>query len=332
MPSLRKIAEISLDGFYVVEDVCVRGEEVFVVGWRHNTSIQRSYMILAKLDRDGRIVWNVTWADYNSNGREISCNEYGLYVVCTSRNATNLLYYNLVKFSLNGKHEWNRSWSSIGGIYAAEEAVYIIKDGELTKLDVYGNILWENKVEGNAIDVANNCIYIAGSTTRSTGRHHAILTVFDMDGNQLWNASRTSMKGEGPIDVCAGVDGIYIVGVGTKVWNTLRFITKFSLDGKQIWDREWSAAEKNMTLYSLCKFQDSIYAVGIKGGSSDQVEAIIVYFDSEGNVSWQDVYTSSGVDYALEAHSTDERIYVVGYSERSVLPHWKGFLLIYSAI
>jgi len=326
-----KVSEIHLFGFDVINDISIYEKYVFIVGWNHNSSRQENYACLAGLDWNGKMVWNTTWADERgSRGLEVSCNKDSLYVIYELRNILSTEYY-LIKFSFDGKQEWNRTWTSIVGVYATTDGVYIIKEGELTKLDEQGNILWEVPVDGSTIEVTNNRVYVAGSTSKNSSKiYDAFVAAFDYDGRQLWNASRTSDIGDTAGDICIGVDGIYIVGTGTKGWD-FRFITKFDFDGRQVWDKQWRKIE-NRTFVSLTNFQGKVYAVGAEGYDSSQFNALIAQIDSNGIISWSYQFgDQEREDYAYSISTSDERVYVVGISESYLLPplRWHGFLLIF---
>ncbi len=125
-------------------------------------------------------------------------------------------------------------------------------------------------------------------------------------------------------DVCATQDGVYIIGTGTKGW-VLNFITKFDLDGNQLWDKVGGR------FHGISFYQGYIYAVGSTGDEPRAFDAFIAQLDTEGNMIWNTTFgTPDREDYAHGVHADTEGVYVVGTTESDTLwPDRRGFLQIY---
>ena len=316
------------EGFDVAEDVSSNVNGVYVVGWKFVRSRQTSEAVLAKYDREGNMIWNTTWMEeHGAHGRGISCSSDGIYVVGTLRNASYITYSYVMKFNDMGEQVWNKTWDTARehSVYATDEAVYITGAGKLAKLDAYGNQLWERTVSGSALEVTSDRIYIAGSTGKeATGGSDAFLAALDPEGNQIWNTTRESTRGDTATDVCVTQDGVYIIGTGTKGWN-FNFITKFDLDGNQLWDKVGGRFR------GISFYQGYIYAVGSTGDEPSAFDAFIAQLDKEGNVIWNTTFgTPDREDNAHGVHADAEGVYVVGTTESDTLwPDRRGFLQIY---
>lgn len=329
---LTRIDEIQLNSFDVIEDVCVYNNEIYVAGWKYdNQTHPISYACLIKLDNEGDIFWGKTWMKNSGTyAREVSCTKDGIYIVVEAKDESLLTYKNLIKYDSDGELQWSINATNIGEIATDGECIFTIMNGSLIKLDGSGEVIWNRTVTGASIFINTNIVYVGGSTTDdATGGSDAVVTAFDVEGNQLWSTRRVSTRGDQIRDICATDEGIFIVGSGTKGWDFF-FITKFSSSGEQVWDKKL-VKTVNGTFSSLFSVNGVIYAVGALGDSPRDFDALTSIINSDGSIAASDAYDESGdEDYAYGVYSSEGGIYVVGTSAANPPLTRHGILLIYN--
>jgi len=328
---LTRTSEIKLNAFAVIEDVCVYNKEIYVAGWKYDNSTHPiSHAVLMKLDNGGEVLWKKSWMKTGGTyAREVDCNEDGIYVVEELESESLLRYKYLTKYDLDGEVQWRINATNIGEIAVNDEYIFADMNDSLIKLDGNGEVIWSRPVTGTSIFIYDDTVYVGGSSEDdATGGSDAVVTAFDMDGNQLWSTRRASTRGDQVRDICATDEGVYIVGSGTKGWNFF-FITKFSSSGEQIWDKKLDNTV-NGTFSSLFSVNGIIYAAGVFGDSPSNFDALTSIINSDGSIAVSDVYNGSGnEDYAYNVCSDGDRIYVVGTSVASPPLMRQGILLIY---
>lgn len=329
---LTRIDEIKLNSFDVVEDVYVYNNEIYVTGWKYdNKTHPMSNACLIKLDNEGNILWEKTWMkNRGTYARKLSCTKDGVYIVIETKDESPLTYKTLVKYDLEGELQWSINATNISEIATDNECIFTIVNGFLIKLDGSGEIIWNRTVTGASIFINANIVYVGGSTTEdATGGSDAIVTAFDMEGNQLWSTRRASTRGDQIRDICATDEGIFIVGSGTKGWDFF-FITKFSSSGEQVWDKKL-VKTVNGTFSSLFSANGVLFAVGALGDSPRDFDALTSIINSDGSIAASDAYDESGdEDYAYGVYACEGGIYVVGTSASNPPPTRHGILLIYN--
>jgi hypothetical protein len=136
------------------------------------------------------------------------------------------------------------------------------------KMNASGTILWNKTFGGNnedhcfGMDVSNDgSIFLTGHTLSGTANWDTYTMKLDFDGNLLWETKRGNPRGFNPL------------WIHDETWGI-----KATCDGGCI----ISAGTGDEYSYSECS--DTV--------CSDQWEAYIVKFDSNGNVQWEETYRS----------------------------------------
>jgi len=323
-----RINELNLDLFDVAEGVYTFKDEIFVVGWKYNISKQESNACLSKLDSNGEVIWSKILDFRDAHGREISCNKDGIYLVGDAKDETLGSYQYIVKYDFNGNQEWIINGTQVSDVEATEEYIFFLKDNNLIKLDHENQVIWEKAVTGTAIFINDNIVYVGGSTTlNATGGCDVLVTAVDNEGNILWNSRRTSDIGDQLADVCATDDGVYIIGSGTKGWDS-SFITMFDPVGVQLWDKKLISSV-NGSLHSIFSYENQVYAVGALGDSPSEFDTLFTVIDNKGTIVWSDVINSEGEYYAYGIFSDKSKVYVVGSKSTPHSVERTGTLLVY---
>jgi hypothetical protein len=164
------------------------------------------------------------------------------------------------------------------------------------------------------------------------GLANAIIVKYDNEGNVVWKKIFGGSYADQFISVTAVSDGIVAVGYswaasfGTGDWEDVEakgdgidaIIVKYDNDGNVMWKKNYGG-DRVSQFYSVTAVSDGIVAVGdswyIVPGVTES--AIVVKFDNDGNVVWEDFYAGLYVDniaYSVKTLQGTNEVFVVGSS------------------
>ena len=240
--------------------------------------------------------------DTTANG--VCANQTGVYVVGSTRGPlppgsrparadTDAL---VVRYTTDGGVVWTRHWGGPGddrawGVAADPTGVYVLVDTRfprglggdranarvtVRKYSLHGAELWARRVDlpghcwAAAVAADPTGVYVAGETraARSGGGVQqtggAFVTKYRSDGQVLWT-DQFGKPGGLAADVCAGSDGIYVVGLGS--WpsvgqNRMAFARHYRHSGELVW--EMPAADRRYSTWLAAVFADesAVYSLG----------------------------------------------------------------------
>ena len=202
----------------------------------------------------------------------------------------------------------------------------------------------------NSITTANNHIFAVGVSSEESfgngdfvnrvgrGGDDATIASFDLNGNLLWVKNFGGSGDDAFNAVVPLSDGILVAGFSAAEsfangdWASITgngegdaIMVKFDFNGNVVWKSNFGGAS-NDYFASLTAVSDGIVAVGFSAaksfntgdwtgieGNGDE-DAIIVKFDTLGNVVWKSNFGGAGNDRYVSAVELSDGIAVVGHS------------------
>jgi len=314
------------DGGFVAVGLSVgfdSGDWAGVTGWGNNDAI------IVKFDSNGTVVWKTR---FGGSGADMFSS-----VTTTLDGGFVAVGYSVAASFGNG------DWGGVTGRGGT--------DAIIVKFDSNGTVVWKNLFGGSAADQFNSVtttsdggfVAVGYSVAASFGNgdwvgvtgwenNNAIIVKFDSAGNVVW---KNRFGGNGAHDyfhsVTTSDSGFVAVGYsnaasfGTGDWagvtgrgNNDAIIVKFDSSGEVVWKNRFggSVADRfnSVTSTSDGGFVAVGYSASASFGNGDWVgvtgrggnDAIIVKFDSAGNVVWKTRFGGSGADQFNSVTSTSD--------------------------
>ncbi|MEG1596805.1 MAG: hypothetical protein RR359_00855 [Bacilli bacterium] len=188
-----------------------------------------------------------------------------------------------------------------GGEYDKTQNKDHIKDAVITKYDKDLKKIWEKyfqelgdskfvKVipEGDDYIVVGQSIY----ENMELGNHitgGGIIIKYSKDGEVIWKNNYGGNKSGIFNDILKVNDGYIVVGKDAK---DTGIILKYSLDGKQVWQKNYSFTD-TLGFSKVVLYNDSYLVIGAKKISDNKYNAVIVNYDTTGNLIKEYMYGDS---------------------------------------
>jgi len=207
------------------------------------------------------------------------------------------------------------------------------RDYATIKYDSDGNELWVARYDGPAedsdsptalaIDTSGN-VYVTG-LSRPYGTYVDYTTIkYDSNGNELWVAVHTEIRGGVAVALAVGGSGdVYVTGSGNKAMDTDYTTVKYDSYGNERWVAYYDGPADydidNAVALAIDE-SDGIYVTGYSPGDGTAVDQdyATVKYDSNGNELWVARYDGPASGYD-SGHSLvvdgSYSVYVTGYSE-----------------
>ena len=193
------------------------------------------YVFLNKYDKDGTLIWNVTWGGpdfYASFAKAATTGDY----VYLAGDTTDKIFLN--KYDKDGNLTWNITWGETTcmdfGVYAiatGDRAVYLAgttcSDAFLNKYDEDGTLIWNTtwvNTTGLVTATCDNAVYLAGWSGNPFGSPYAFLNKYNStDGTLIWNTTLANASGYA---TATGDNAVYLAG--SSGGNEIALMVKFS--------------------------------------------------------------------------------------------------------
>ena len=298
--------------------------------------------IIVKYDNSGNVLWKKNFGgNGGDNYNSVTAVSDGIIAVgyslvnntgdWTGNAGKRGLDAIIVKYDTGGKVVWKKNFGGSGDdLYRSVTAV---SDGIIAVGVSYGGF--------NTGDWTG----IAGK-----GNWDAIIVKYDTGGNVLWQKNFGGNSSDSYRSVTAVSDGIIAVGVSvdssftTGDWTGIEgkggddaIIVKYDHSGNVLWKKNFGGNGDDY-YRSVTAVSDGIIAVGysqassfnngdwtgIAGKGSD--DAIIVKYDTSGNVLWKKNFGGNGNDWYSGVTAVSYGIIAVGFSDRYSFPNgdWTG--------
>ena len=286
-------------GGYEGRAVATAGDYVYLAG-----DIDDCYAFINKYDRDGNLLWNITWAMFPS------CIDWGSNVVAMTATGDSIYMAGMTASSNNSD-----------------------SDAFLNRYDTDGNLLWNityggsGSFMGYATAATDDSVYLAGEIMSNGSDYAAFLNRYDTNGNLIWNITWSGPGCYAAFDVAASGDSVYVSGrEGHK-----SFLNKYDTDGTLVWNttslgmvvRRIAAGD-----HAVCSAGNSFPDASLNKYSSTGGSLIWnVTYGSPLNLNTTDLRTSCGLATAV----TKSSVYLAGYDESSDFNISNVFLTKYNS-
>ncbi|NQE05307.1 hypothetical protein C5S32_05495 [ANME-1 cluster archaeon GoMg1] len=304
--------------------MAITGDSVYLAGSDAHGAF------LNKYDKEGNLLWNITWGTYLDEGRAIATLGDNVYLAGDTRGAF------LNKYDKDGNLIWNITWGGIcthGWATATSgDSVYLAggNDGAfLNKYDKDGNLIWNTTwggivAEGRATATGDGAVYLAGENDG------AFLNKYDEDGNLIWNITCGGILAEGGA-IATSEDSVYLAGSDAHG----AFLNKYDEDGNFIWNITCRGIGTSGMATATSK--DSVYLAGGKWVGIHFFDCIFLNkYDHEGKLIWNITRGLHGRAFprgcgrGRAIATTGDSVYLAGEIISSVANGTDAFLVKYS--
>ena len=257
----------------------------------------------------------------------------------------------ITKYDKDGNILWEKKYENVGSfkdIALTSDNEYVVHGSNMNdednafiaKIDESGNVIWEKIHDENneftsLLVTKNNEVIVAGSLYISdTGTRDAVIIKYDKDGNLLWERKFGGSKSD-VFRSIALTNEESILGVGYSNSTDIdglsnkgndAIIVKYDKDGNILWKKNYgdSGSDSFNSLFILKdgSFVTVGYSTSKKIGDLDLNlkcsiwngcdDALIVKFNKDGELQWQDGHGGDGYDSYSDVTLIDDDIIAVG--------------------
>ncbi len=279
------------------------------------------------------MIWSEIWTQEGHDvAYGVATSDDGVYVVAASGEYLMGVSTFLLKYDLEGNLMWSRNWTKnqineAHSITVTDNSVYVAGytgstdrfDAFLLKYDLDGNLIWE-KVWGEyqyhwvqSLTVSGDSVYAAGSMGGDEG-YTAFISMFNLDGTLIWDKTydggvnnRTHAYG-----VSVSGDNIYLAGSTGSEEDYDVLLVKTDSNGNLLWSRIWNN-DQSSEARSISVSEGKIYVAGwIANPDNDVEDALLLKYDSDGNLIWSRTYGDIETEIAYGVAVSDGNVYVTG--------------------
>jgi hypothetical protein len=283
-----------------------------------------------KYDSSGNLTWESYYdsgADAHDGANALDLDSDGCiyatgFVRMPSANDTSQMY--TVKYDPDGSEVWSQGYrgttdrsydeglftsvDTMGNVYAAGFA----NQGEYItlKYDAAGTLLWkrvyadtpfDNHLYDLEVDDLGNSYVTGGSFATAFPVVLDYATIkYDSDGNELW-----VVRYDGPIGAddegrALAVDragNVLVTGYSVGNGMNLDFLTlKYDSSGNVLWERRYDGPANGPDSATAVEVDicGNVYVAGASTGAMTGLDVVILKYDSEGNLLWEQRYTGEG--------------------------------------
>ncbi len=200
----------------------------------------------------------------------------------------------------------------------------------LVKYNSSGVIQWQRSLGGTASDYgyglaldSSGGVYVGGMTTSiGNASNYFFLAKYDSSGTIQWQRALGSNNNDQGNNVATdSSDNVYICGTSATSGAGAEelILIKYNSSGTQQWQRRLGGSANDVARGVTTDSSDNVYVCGSTNSVTSGSDALIVKYDSSGNIQWQRIlYGSTQSDNARKiAVDSSGNVYVVGDTSSS---------------
>ncbi len=222
-------------------------------------------LLLIKYNKDGTLIWNVTWdSNYDDYGKDVAIDETtgDVYVTGVQTHTTEFDNAITLKFDATGDYKWNRTYHSSydrGYAIAMGPSGNVIVIGDSNSNIFVANytpsktIIWEKEydITGNfdsGKDIVINSdgsFYVTGTKGNFMMPGYATLVKFNSSGDAVWHKELSVSSSSTMVGYALAKDSedyIYVTGRDSIEPNNRLLLAKFKDEGASAtekWAKAW---------------------------------------------------------------------------------------------
>jgi len=259
-----------------------------VAGYTGSFGAGSSDVYILKLNPDGSLAWQKTFggSDYDV-AHSIQQTTDGGYIVAGYTNSFGYYDAYILKLNSDGSLAWQKTFGGTG----YDEAYSI-----------------QQTTDGGYI--------VAGKTYPfRAGDYDIYILKLNSDGSLVWSKTFGGSNNDEAYSIQQTTDGGYIVAGKTytfgAVWSDA-YVLKLDSDGSLEWQKTFGGSGNDWA-YSIQQTTDGGYIVAGLTGSFGAVwyDAYVLKLDSDGSLSWQQMFGEDGYDAAYSIQQTTDGGYIV---------------------
>ncbi|MFX1487572.1 MAG: hypothetical protein ACFFBI_00370 [Promethearchaeota archaeon] len=289
---------------------------IYITGYKYNTSKETSNIILVKYSSSGSLEWNKTWGGIDNDIGNALCldSRNNIYITGVTRSlGDNNGDLALIKYNESGELEWNRTWGGdqleVGYDLTTDksENIYVIGYTEsygllgdiiLLKFNSSGVLLWNKTWGGGDTDLgyaisvdSDENVYFTGYTSSFEAETSDLLLVkSNKEGNIQWNITwGDTFPDEGRDLAIDSSNNIFVVGTTQNygAGSNDFVLLKFNSSGNLIWNTTWGGSENEYAYSIALNSKEYIYVVGYTTSfNGNDKDVAVIKFNETGNIEW----------------------------------------------
>lgn len=311
----------------------------YVVGASFDQGTSLDYVTI-KYNSDGNVVWSARYDGItylNDEGVAVKVDALkNVYVTGTSFEGSENIV--TIKYNQNGVIQWIKSFNGISNSidravdltldsaaniyvtgYSANESGYY--DFVTIKYNTNGNQDWASYLNSSSsmndfpsnvrVDNSGN-VYVAGYCSTNVNMNNYVTVKYNSSGVQQWVNYYDGGAGKDDIATGLGLDGsgnIYVTGSSVRVESQNDIVTiKYNPAGIQLWEVRYNGSGNGMDYPKSISVNTlgEVFIGGWSFGNGTFVDAVILKYNTNGNLIWEKRYDGTFHDYDyLEDMSVD---------------------------
>ncbi len=305
---------------------------VILTGFSEKSSTE-NYLTTLKYNNAGVQQWVDNWwvpgGAGNNRGNSIVVNPSGDVYVTGLLDSVPGEYAATIKYDSNGNRLWQNLYNPLNGIHmegiqnTLDESGNILSTGVydflggamdfLTmKIDPSGNLLWANIEDGRTLDYmqtkegittdASGNIYIAGTSTNTSGNSDIVTLKYDKQGNLLWSKYFNGAANGDDNASSIGIDGlgnVYVSGSSGAANGMADWVTiKYSGSGIIQWAVTYNGAANDYDWPTAMKIDTAgnVFVTGYtRAGAGPTLNGNIatIKYNTNGAQQWLSIYNDA---------------------------------------
>jgi len=316
-----------------------------VLGFAESNSSDGTNIILLKTDEVGNQQWSNSYGGARDDkGFEIVQDKEGNYIIVgqTSSYGDGEEDVFLIKVDSKGKKLWHKTFGSAfndrgSSLTLAKDGGYILTgrtdlEGDesanvyLIRTDEDGNLLWEQNFGGTDVDVGESVIETVNGNIVIVGQNRSLATPSPTSplskssdvyfiktnafGEVLVEKTYGNIEQDIAYDVVETREGNFaLTGVTTNSGNL--YFLMLNNNGEELWSKSYGGVHTEIG-YSIALTTDGGFIIGgVKEITPINSQASLLKTDSQGNLEWEKLFGSLGLDIGESVAVTNDGGYIL---------------------